>query len=197
MKNNKTNKIVKIGLFAAVASVLMCIEFPFPLFPPFLKFDFGDVPALIGTFALGPVSGVVIELLKNIVKILLKGTITVGIGELANFAITAVWVFTAGIMYKKNKTKKTAIAALTTSTIIMSVFGALFNYFVALPAYEVAMMAKGQSLGNLAVYATTIIFPFNMIKGAIVSLATLLLYKKVSIALKLEHTSLETSKEIA
>lgn len=194
MKNNKTNKIVKIGVFAAVASVLMCIEFPFPLFPAFLKFDFGDVPALIGTFALGPIAGVVIELVKNIVKVLLKGTITVGIGEIANFGITAVWVFVAGIIYKRNKTKKTAMIALITSTIVMSVFGALFNYLVLLPMYQTAFHMQ---LGNLAVYAATIIFPFNMIKGAVVSLATLLLYKKVSVALKLEHTSLEVKKEIA
>lgn len=194
MKNNKTNKIVKIGVFAAVASVLMCIEFPFPLFPTFLKFDFGDVPALIGTFALGPIAGVVIELVKNIVKVLLKGTITVGIGEIANFGITAVWVFVAGIIYKRNKTKKTAMIALVTSTIVMSVFGALFNYLVLLPMYQTAFHMQ---LGNLAVYAATIIFPFNMIKGAVVSLATLLLYKKVSVALKLEHTSLEVKKEIA
>lgn len=194
MKNNKTNKIVKIGVFAAVASVLMCIEFPFPLFPTFLKFDFGDVPALIGTFALGPIAGVVIELVKNIVKVLLKGTITVGIGEIANFGITAVWVFVAGIIYKRNKSKKTAMIALVTSTIVMSVFGALFNYLVLLPMYQTAFHMQ---LGNLAVYAATIIFPFNMIKGAVVSLATLLLYKKVSVALKLEHTSLEVKKEIA
>lgn len=194
MKNNRTNKIVKIGVFAAVSSVLMCIAFPFPLFPTFLTFDFGDVPALIGTFALGPVAGVIIELLKNIVKVLLSGTHTVGIGELANFGITAVWVFVAGVIYKRNKTKKTAMIALIVSTLVMSVFGAMFNYFVLLPMYQTAFHME---LGNLAVYAATIIFPFNIIKGAIVSLVTVLLYKKVSVALKLEHTSLEAKKEIA
>lgn len=183
MKQNKTNKLVKIGLFSAVAAVLMCIEFPFPLFPDFLKFDFGDVPALIGTFTLGPVSGVVIELIKNLVKVLVKGSTSVGIGELANFGIAAVWVFIAGIIYKRNKTKKTAVIALVVSTVIMSVFASLFNCFILLPMYQKAFHMQIDSFG---IYAATIIFPFNIIKGFIVSIVTFLLYKKVSVALKIE-----------
>lgn len=184
MKNNKTNKIVKIGIFAAVSAVLMVLEFPFPFFPGFLKFEISDVPALIGSFSMGPLVGVIIELIKNLIKILIKGTSTAGIGELANFSIAAVWVFVAGVIYKKKKSKKSAIIALAVSVISMSLFGAFLNYTVLLPLYGKAF---GMEFGNLAIYAVSIILPFNLLKGSIVSVLTFLLYKNVSKALKLEE----------
>lgn len=188
MKNNKinTNTMVKIGVFTAVAVVLMYISFPLPIFPAFLRFDFSDMPALIGSFALGPIAGVIIELLKNIINVVITGTYSVLIGEFANFAIGATWVFVAGAIYKRNKTKKMAVISLVVSTLVMSVFGSLLNYFFLLPMYTKAFHME---LGNLAVCASTVILPFNLLKGFAVSLVTFPLYKAVSVALKLEAPS--------
>lgn len=183
MKKNNTNTMVKIGVFTAVAVVLMYFSFPLPLFPAFLRFDFSDMPALIGSFALGPVAGVFIELLKNIINIVISGTYSVGIGEFANFAVGAVWVFAAGYIYNRNRTKKRAVISLLVAVVVMSIFGSLLNYFVLLPMYTKAFH---MNLGNLAVYASTIILPFNLIKGVIISVVTFPLYKAVSVALKLE-----------
>lgn len=183
MKKNNTNTMVKIGVFTAVAVVLMYFSFPLPLFPAFLRFDFSDMPALIGSFALGPVAGVLIELLKNIINIVISGTYSVGIGEFANFAVGAVWVFAAGYIYNRNRTKKMAVMSLLVAVVVMSIFGSLLNYFVLLPMYTKAFH---MNLGNLAVCAATIILPFNLIKGVIISVVTFPLYKAVSVALKLE-----------
>ncbi|GKX64969.1 ECF transporter S component [Inconstantimicrobium mannanitabidum] len=183
MKKNNTNTMVKIGVFTAVAVVLMYFSFPLPIFPAFLRFDFSDMPALIGSFALGPVAGVLIELLKNVINVVIKGSYSMLIGEFANFAVGAVWVFTAGYIYKKNKTKKMAVMSLLVSVVVMSVFGSLLNYFVLLPMYTKAFHME---FGNLAVYASTVMLPFNLLKGAITSIVTFPLYKAVSVALKLE-----------
>lgn len=191
MKNGKLNRLVKMSLLGVIGFLLMFIEVPIPIFPAFLKIDISDLPALIGAFALGPVAGVGIELLKNILHGIFKGAETAFIGELANFVVGSVLVFSAGYVYNKNKSRNTAVLGLVVGTLLMTVVASVFNYFVLLPLYEkvlhfpisaiVAMGSKVNSnikdLNSLIVWS---IAPFNLIKGAVVSVLTMAAYKSVS-----------------
>ncbi|ERK32213.1 ECF transporter S component [Clostridium intestinale] len=177
MNDSRLNKQIRIALLSGIAFVLMYFDFPLPIFPVFLKIDLSDIPALIGAFALGPVAGVVIELIKNILYTLIKGSSSMLIGEFANFAIGATWVFVAGFIYNRNRTFKTAIIGLVSSVLAMTVMAVLLNYFVLLPMYvNVFKVDLGGSIGSFIAVATV---PFNILKGTIASTATVLLYKPV------------------
>ncbi len=146
-------KLSIAAMLSAVAFVLMFLEFPIPaLIPPFIKLDFSDLPALLGAFALGPVYGIAIELVKNLLHILIKGTSSAGIGELFNFICGAVFAFVAGIIYlwrkpksDSNLTKQEIRRKGRLAAILSSVLGALamavvsvpLNYFLVYPAYVV------------------------------------------------------------
>ena len=168
----------------------MFIEFPLPIFPSFLKVDISDLPALIGAFALGPVPGVAIELLKNILHLIFRND-SMGVGELANFLVGAILAFTSGMIYKRSKTKKNALMSVIVGAIAMSIGAAILNYFVFLPLYETvlhfpikAVVAMGSAINpnikNLNTLIIWAIIPFNLFKAAIVGIITLLMYKKIS-----------------
>ncbi|HCO73413.1 MAG TPA: hemolysin [Clostridium sp.] len=125
--SKNVNRLVKISLLVAIAFILMLFEFPIPGFPPFLKLDLSDLPALIGGFALGPVAGVIIEGGKVILNLVFHGTYTGGVGEFANFLIGGSFVFVASYVYHKNKTKKSAIIGLILGTIIMTIVVLIFG----------------------------------------------------------------------
>jgi len=118
------------ALLAAISYVLAFLEFPVPLSPSFARMDLSDLPALIGAFAFGPVTGVMIELIKNILQLL--STSTGGIGELANFLMGASYVLAAGFIYKYKKTKKMAKWACVISSVAMGIAAAIANYFILL-----------------------------------------------------------------
>ncbi|MBV4448164.1 ECF transporter S component [Clostridium tyrobutyricum] len=196
MRDKKINRLVKVAVLSVIAFLLMFLEFAVPIFPSFLKIDISDLPALIGTFALGPVAGISIEFLKNILHGIFAGQ-TAFVGELANFIVGTVLVVTAGFIYKGRKTKKSAVLGLISGTITMSIAAGLINYFVLLPLYQKAfnfpisqMVAiAGKINGNITDVWTLIllsIVPFNLIKGCVLTVITLLIYKKVSIILKKE-----------
>ncbi|MDI6618053.1 MAG: ECF transporter S component [Clostridiales bacterium] len=191
MVHKRTTVLVKTGMLAAIATVLMFIEFPLPLFPAFLKMDLSEVPALLGSFALGPMVGVLIELIKNVLHIAIKGTTTAGVGELANFLVGSALVATAGVMYQKHKTRHVAVMSMMLGTLFMTVLGCLFNYFVLLPLYQTmmgipmdAIVKMGSEVNSLIVNVKTLVLfgiaPFNILKGLVVSLITLLVYKRLS-----------------
>lgn len=204
MKNGKLNRLVKMSLLGVIGFLLMFIEVPIPIFPSFLKIDISDLPALIGAFALGPAAGIGIELLKNILHGIFKGAETAFIGELANFVVGSVLAFSAGYVYSKNKSKKTAALGLVVGTLAMTVVASVFNYFVLLPLYEkvlhfpisaiVAMGSKVNSnikdLNSLIVWS---IAPFNLIKGAVLSVLTMAAYKSVSSIL---HEDVNRNREL-
>lgn len=186
-----TANIAKIAILAAIAYVLMLLEFPLPFAPSFYKFDFSEVAVLLGTFAMGPVAGVIIEALKVTLNLLFSGTITMGIGELANFLIGCALVVPAGIIYKRHKTKKNAIIGMVVGTITMTVVGVLLNWFVLIPAYISiagypydAVIGMGTAIfpfvHNTFTLVIACVTPFNLFKGAVVSVITALLYKHVS-----------------
>ncbi len=188
MKKN-TSMIVKVGLLSAISFVLMYLEFSVPFFPSWLKFDVSDVPALLGAFAIGPLAGAIIELLKNILHIALKGTTTGAVGELANFFLGAAFVVPAGWVYMKNKTKKGAIIGLIIGVIGLMGLGSLANYYVFIPAFgkimpleqifKVASMAN-KYIVDTKTYILYAVIPFNLVKGIIEALITILLYKRLS-----------------
>lgn len=187
-----TKAIAKIGTLSALAALLMLLEFPLVfLAPDFYKLDFSEVMVLLGAFSMGPVAGIVIEAIKILLNFALNGTITAGIGELANFIIGCSFVVPAAIIYQRNKTKKSAILGMIAGTIAMTIIGAIMNYYVLIPVYTKfmhipldAIIAKGAevnsaitSVENLILLATT---PFNLLKGIASSIITFLLYKRVS-----------------
>ena len=179
------------AVLSAIAFVLAFFEFPVPLSPSFARMDLSDLPALIGAFAYGPVSGVLIELVKNALQLLTSST--GGIGELANFIMGSSFVVAAGLIYKHHKTKKTAILACLIASVIMGVVATVVNYFILLPAFE-AFMPLDQliaSFGEFMPFIKTKLdvvlfnaFPFNLLKGIGISIVTMLLYKRLTPILK-------------
>lgn len=184
----ETKSVVKIGMLSAIAYIIMFLEFPIPIFPAFLKLDFSDIPALIGGFAISPLAGVLIQLIKNLIHLITK-TSTGGVGELGNFIVGASYVFVASYLYKIHHNKKGAIIGCLAGIVAMTVAGAFFNLFVLLPFYSKimpveAIIAMGSmitplihDLPTLVIYG---IVPFNIFKGIAVSIVTILIYKKVS-----------------
>ena len=174
MKSN-INKMVKVSLLTGIAFILMFIEIPIvPIFP-WLKMDVSDVPALMGAFAFGPLTGILIEFLKVVMHFLLTGSSTGGVGEVANFMIGVSFVAPAALIYWKNKSKKTAIIGMIVGLLAMEVVAILANIYFLLPLYGMKMAPA-----ELMKYVTVGLLPFNTIKGFIISILTYMLYKKVS-----------------
>ena len=191
--------MVQIAMLSAVATVLMLVEFPLPFIAPsFYELDFSEVPVLIGAFAMGPLAGAIIELIKILLNFVLNGTMTAGVGELANFLMGCAFVVPAGIIYKKSKTKKNAVIGMVKGVICMAVAGCILNGAVLLPAYGKAFgmptdafVQMGSAIfpiiDNIFTFCLFCVVPFNLIKGVVVSVMTLLLYKYISRLLKGEH----------
>ena len=193
---NKTRKLVEIGMLGAIATVLMLFEFPIPFIaPPFYELDFSEVPVLVGAFALGPVAGATIELVKILINLLINGTATAFVGEIGNYLLGCSFIIPAALIYQKKKSKKTALAAMIVGTIVMTVFGCVLNAYVLLPTYAAAfgmpidaIVEMGSIInGNITNVMTFVIMavaPFNILKGIMVSLITMLIYKHISPILK-------------
>ena len=174
MKNN-TNRLIKISLLSAVSLALMYFDFPvIPAFP-WLKMDLSDVPALLGTFGFGPLVGVTIELIKNILYFFTKGSSIAGV--LANFLFGAALVFPAGLIYHRKKSKKTAIIGMLVGTLVMEVAGIFGNIYIMLPLYGMNMTAD-----QLTQYVLVGIVPFNAVKALIVNVVTYFVYKRISVS---------------
>lgn len=191
---SRTRFIATVAMLAAVSYILAFFEIPLPIFPSFLKVDISDIPALIAAFALGPIAGIVVEFVKNAFQ--LFGTSTGGIGELANFIIGSSLVGTAGVVYRIKHTKSGALIGCLAGTIAMALSGALLNYFVLLPLYEVFMpLKKIIEMSQVAVPAikskfTLVLWgvvPFNIFKGLLATLVTMVIYKPLSPILKGQH----------
>lgn len=173
--NKKLNIYIKIAILSAIAFIVMIFEIPMvPMFP-WLKIDLSDIPALMGAFAFGPVAGVIIELLKNVLNFLLMGSTTGGVGEFANFLIGISFVVPASLIYVKNKTRKSAIIGMLVGTVSIIVVGILANIFILLPLYGMHMDSK-----QLMTYILVGLIPINGVKAIINSAITLVLYKRLS-----------------
>ena len=187
--------IAQIGMLGAVALVLMLFEIPLPFAPSFYKIDFSEVPVLIGSFAMGPVAGVLIELVKILLKLLTIGSTTAGVGDVANFLIGISFCLPAAFIYRKMHSKKGAIIGMAAGTIFMTLVGCFLNAYVLLPTYAKAFQMPIDALvametavnGHITSLFTFVAFavaPFNLLKGILVSLVVALIYKKISPILK-------------
>jgi len=185
-----TKNLVLMGMLGALAGVLMMFEFPLVfLAPSFYALDFSEVPVLVGTFAMGPAAGVVIEFIKIAIKLLMKPTTTGFIGEYANFVIGCALIVPAGMIYHTKKTKKSAIKGMTVGTLVMAISGIAINALVMLPFYSNIMpletiieagAAINPAVSNVWTFALICVGPFNLLKGIVVSVVTLLIYKRIS-----------------
>lgn len=192
-KNNtfsriNTVRLVGIGMLSGIAFILMFFEFPIPvLIPSFIKLDLSDLPALIGAFAYGPIAGILIELIKNLLHLLDSSSGFVG--ELSNFLLGACFVGVAGCIYKIKKTRKVAICGAVIGAFAMAIFSLVTNYFIVYPFYTNFMPMEAiigaykailPGVDNL--FEALLIFnvPFTFVKGLISVLITVLVYKPLS-----------------
>lgn len=184
-------RMVQIAMLAAVAVILMAFEIPLPFAPAFYKIDFSEVPVLVGCFAIGPTAGVVIEFLKIVLHMLIHGTSTAGVGDLGNFLVGCAFVLPAALIYKNKKSRVHAIVGMITGTIFMVIAGCFINAFVLLPTYAKAFgmpidalvgmgTAVNSHINSLTTFVIFAVAPFNLLKGALVSLIVFLIYKKIS-----------------
>ncbi len=190
--NEKTSILAKAAILSAIAYIVMLIEFPLPFAPAFLKLDFSDIPALIAAFAIHPVVGVLVQLVKNILHFITK-TSTGGVGELGNFLVGASFVFVAGYIYRLNRTKKNALIGCIAATIVMTATAAIFNLLVLIPFYAnimpietivamgSAITSKVTDVNSLVLYGIT---PFNIFKGVVISGIAMYLYPKIRVLIK-------------
>lgn len=170
-----TKALTMTAVFAALSFALFLLEFPIPFFPPYLQFDFSDVPALIGAFMFGPLFGVAIELFKNALHLMVPTkALLFGIGELANFVIGCGLVVPAGLIYKYKRSFKGALIGLIAGTLCIAIAGIAFNYFVMIPLQIPNILP----IDNITIVLSSIL-PFNLLKGAVVSIVTLVLYKQL------------------
>lgn len=199
MSRSRVRMITQIAMMGAAAVVLMLFEIPLPFAPGFYEIDFSEVPVLVGCFTMGPMAGVMIELVKVLLNLLLNGTVTAGVGEAANFLIGCAFCVPAGLVYRKFHSRKGAAAGMVTGTLVMTVVGSLVNAFVLLPAYTVLMglpldtiVGMGTAVNPAITDVTTLVLfavvPFNLLKGCLVSIIVFLIYKKISPILKMSRS---------
>lgn len=191
-----TRNMVKISILAVIAFVLMYFEFPLPFIaPPFYQIDFSEIPVLIGGFAISPMAAVIIELFKNLLNVIFQGTETAFVGELSNFIVGCAFVVPTSLIYHHQKTKKNAVIGLSVGVISMAVIGFISNLFFVIPAYVKIMNLPLESIIAMAssifpfIDSTFLLVlccttPFNLIKGILSSVITLIIYKHISPLLK-------------
>ena len=189
MRNDKnTRYVASVGILSAIAFVLMMIEIPVPmLMPAFIKFDFSDLPALIGAFAFGPAAGVLIELIKNLLHSMASQSF--GVGEISNFILGAVMTAVAGAVYKRKKTKQRALLGAVAGAIAMGLISVPSNYFIVYPVYynfmpEETILAAYQALipSMKSILQCLLCFnlPFTIVKGLLDVLVSFIVYPYVS-----------------
>lgn len=198
-RRNRIRNLAQIGMLSAVAVVLMLFEIPLPFAPSFYEIDFSEVPVLIGCFAMGPMAGIAIEFVKILLNLFLNGTITAGVGELGNFLIGCSLCIPASMIYRKVHSRRGALLGMIVGTLCMTGIGCIVNAYLLLPTYVKAMglpmesivgmgtavNPKIQNLQTLVLYAVA---PFNLLKGILVSIIVLLIYKKIRPLLKVSVT---------
>ncbi|PWM44203.1 MAG: ECF transporter S component [Clostridiales bacterium] len=191
-RKNLIRKMVIAALFGAIGFILMVLEFAIPIIPSFIKLDFSELPALLASFSIGPWWGILVCLIKNLMHLFLSSTM--GIGELSNFIIGSVFVFTAGMFYKHRKTRGMAFWGSLTGAVAMSVISVFSNYYIVYPIYAKLFMPMEAILGMYKailpsvtdLWSALLIFnlPFTFIKGMISVAITFICYKYLSPLIK-------------
>lgn len=190
-KNSSTQTMVKISILGAISALLMIFKFPLPFAPPFMTVDIGDLGVLISGFALGPIAGVLTSAVKILLNFIINGTTTGGVGELSNFLLSSVFVVVASAIYNKGKSRKSALTGLVFGVLAYTLVACISNYFVIFPLYGINLVDFTKQFAKVNPMASTPIMfvlfsivPFNIVKGIIVSVVTICLYKPISKFLK-------------
>ncbi len=199
----KTMKITYTALFAAIATVLMYFEFPVPLMPPFLKIDLSGAAILIGAFIFGIGPGIAMALIKDLIHLTM--TQTGGSGELQDFILMVVLIVIAVSVYKRHHSRKGALIGCLAASAAMACVGMLTNYLIIIPFYSKVMLmpldaifgacaAVNPYISGMGTYLLIGVLPFNIIKGAIITVITMLVYKKLSIFIKSKQFGLHQTQ---
>ena len=184
-----------IAILAAIGAFLMFLDFPIFIAPSFYKLDLSDLPCLMGAFSMGPVPALFIQIIKILIKLLLKPTSTAFVGEIASFSISSIYCVIASFIYKNNRNKKGAIKAIIISSIVMVVSSCVLNYVFIIPSYVKLFgmpLETIVSLGNKIIplvkdkmsFVLFCVAPFNIVKVIIIDILTITLYKHISPILK-------------
>ncbi|MEA5009766.1 ECF transporter S component [Clostridium tyrobutyricum] len=185
-----TKKLVMIGMFGAISTILMLFEFPIPFTPTFVKMDLSELPIILGGFMMGPLAGFLIIVIKIGLHLVLKGTTTMGVGELANMIGSATYMLPAVLLYRKLKTRSSVALALILGTIVTSVGSIFENMYLIFPVYSKlygmpikAIIAMGTTTNPYVTNMFTLmcfsLFPFNLVKYSVVSIITFVAFKKL------------------
>ena len=208
-RTSAARRAASVGLLSALSAILMLFEIPMPFAPTFYKLDMSELPILIGAYAFGPAAGVLIEFIKIVLKLFMKGTSTAFVGELANFCVGVSFILPASVIYYVRKTRKTAAISCIVGTICITIFGTVFNAVYLLPAFAKlygipleVIFAMGSEVNPFAgsdIYSFVFacVAPLNLIKGSLNSVLTLLVYKKLSPILKGAGIQADLVKETA
>ena len=185
-RNTKTKKLVSIALFAAIATVLMFIEFNIPMTPPFLKVDISGAVILIAVLTLGLKEAVSALLIKDLIHLL--STQTGGVGELADFIMLTAMAVALWLITRNNKDVKKVVIGCVAATAALIAAGAITNAYMLIPFYAKVMMPLeaildmcqkvNPNITSITSYVVWGVVPFNLVKGVILSIITVLLYKK-------------------
>ena len=187
----KTHRLTVVAMLSAVAFVLMFLEFPIPaLVPPFIKLDVSDLPELLAAFALGPVCGVTVTLLKNLLFVVFHGSSSAYVGEVCNFLLGAVFSYTAGLVYRRRKSRRSALIGSVVGCTLMALLSVPVNYFLVYPVYAVVYAPMDAILGayqaimpsadTLIECLTIFNMPFTFCKGLLDVALCFLIYKPLS-----------------
>jgi len=180
MNSKKLRRLILVAVLGSIATVLMKLNFPLPVLPPFLKIDFGEIPALIAVMTMGPVAGIGVEFIKNVLYWIMSGSPTgVPVGEIANFTTGLLFILPVYYIFNRVKTKKGLIAGLFTGTLLMAVGMSVLNYFVFLPMYTYFLGMDALVGPELYTFIVQGILPFNLLKGLILTLIMYSLYRMI------------------
>ncbi|WP_338749750.1 ECF transporter S component [Bacillus sp. FJAT-52991] len=182
MRNKKIRVLTSVGLLSTLSYLLMLLNFPVPPFPNFLMVDFSEIPALIAAIVFGPIAGITVELIKNVLNFFVAGSPTgVPVGHLANFTAGVTFILPVYYVYKKFESKKGMTAGLIVGTTVMAITMSVLNYYVILPAYTLFLNAPAMSAPETKKLVVTAILPFNFIKGIVMGVVFLLIYSRIQV----------------
>ena len=180
--NQRTRVLTYTALMAAISTVVMFFEFTFPPFPPFLKFDLSGLPILLTAFIMGPVQAIIVTLIKDLFHVL--STTTGGVGELADFLILSSFAVTAGLIHRKMPSVKGTALACFAGTVAIAIVIPFFSNIMPIDAIISACNAVNPAIDSLAAYILFGAIPFNVAKGIVISIVTVVTYKKLGHVMK-------------
>jgi riboflavin transporter FmnP len=183
--------MILIAILGSIGTVLMQFNFPLPALPSFLKIDFGEIPAVLAVMTMGPVAGIGVELIKNVMHWFLSGSPTgVPVGEIANLVTGILFIMPIYFIFNKFQTAKGLTMGLVAGTVAMAIGMTVLNYFVFLPMYTYFMNFPAMVGSELTTYIVLGVLPFNLIKGIMLMIITVLLFNSMKKWITQQRTQL-------